>query len=178
MARERTWGPPTLRSPPKPCFCPPAAGFNPTFGPAWVPLYGSLPSRGLRDGLQGLNEGFGQGIWFRGRLLVAVSMEVLEGRAEPEGPQASKGSRLSRLTRKKKKAKQGQAPSGAPAAAAGSSVQGPEIPSAVEVEVEELLPLPEVGAGIGSQGSGVALGCSPPSSSSNTWAVEGVSVVA
>ncbi|XP_040837053.1 fer-1-like protein 4 [Ochotona curzoniae] len=120
-----------------------AAGFNPTFGPAWVPLYGSLPSRGLRDGLQGLNEGFGQGIWFRGRLLVAVSMEVLEGRAEPEGPQASKGSRLSRLTRKKKKAKQGQAPSGAPAAAAGSSVQGPEIPSAVEVEVEELLPLPE-----------------------------------
>uniref|UniRef100_G3U6J9 C2 domain-containing protein n=1 Tax=Loxodonta africana TaxID=9785 RepID=G3U6J9_LOXAF len=77
-----------------------AAGFNPTFGPAWVPLYGSPPSGGLRDSLQNLNEGLGQGIWFRGRLLVAVSMEVLEGRV-------------------------------------------PEIPSAMEVEVEELLPLPE-----------------------------------
>ncbi|XP_069907996.1 fer-1-like protein 4 [Oryctolagus cuniculus] len=124
-----------------------AAGFNPTFGPAWVPLYGSLPSAGLRDGLQSLNEGFGQGIWYRGRLLVAVSMEVFEGRAEPEAPKAPQGSRLSRLTgKKKKKARRGQAPTGAPqsgAAGAGTSADGPEIPSAMEVEVEELLPLPE-----------------------------------
>ncbi|EDL06165.1 mCG125376, isoform CRA_a, partial [Mus musculus] len=77
-----------------------AAGFNPTFGPAWVPLYGSLPSGRLRDDLQSLNEGLGEGIWFRGRLLVAVSMEV-------------------------------------------TSEDAPEIPSAMEVEVEDLLPLPE-----------------------------------
>lgn len=89
-------------------FLSPTAGFNPTFGPAWVPLYGSLPSGGLRDGFQNLNEGLGQGIWFRGRLLVAVSMEVLEGRAEPEPPQAPQGSRLSRLMGKKKKARRGQ----------------------------------------------------------------------
>ncbi|KAM6163837.1 fer-1-like protein 4 [Rhynchocyon petersi] len=108
-----------------------SAGFNPTFGPAWVPLYGSPPSAGLRDSLQNLNEGLGQGIWFRGRLLVAVSMEVFEGRTEQEPPQAPQGSRLSRLTRKKKKAKPSQ-PS-----------DGPEIPSAMDVEVEELLRLPE-----------------------------------
>ncbi|XP_008568705.1 PREDICTED: fer-1-like protein 4 [Galeopterus variegatus] len=121
-----------------------AAGFNPTFGPAWVPLYGSPPSGGLRDGLQSLNEGLGQGIWFRGRLLVAVSMDVLEGRAEPEPPQTPKGSRLSRLTGKKKKGRRGQTPTAAPQHVdTSSSADGPEIPSAMEVEVDELLPLPQ-----------------------------------
>uniref|UniRef100_A0A8C7ERZ6 C2 domain-containing protein n=1 Tax=Neovison vison TaxID=452646 RepID=A0A8C7ERZ6_NEOVI len=121
-----------------------AAGFNPTFGPAWVPLYGSPPSGGLRDGLQSLNEGLGQGIWFRGRLLLAVSMEVSEGRAEPEPPQAPQRPRLSRLMRKKKKARRGQTPTGIPQPLdASSSGDGSEIPSAMEVEVEELLPLPE-----------------------------------
>ncbi|GAB1285851.1 Fer-1-like protein 4 [Apodemus speciosus] len=125
-----------------------AAGFNPTFGPAWVPLYGSLPSGRLRDGLQGLNEGLGEGIWFRGRLLVAVSMEVLEGRAEPQSSQPTQGSRLSRLTGKKKKKKeksrQAQTPAGSvQPASASASEDVPEIPSAMEVAVEELLPLPE-----------------------------------
>ncbi|XP_054398188.1 fer-1-like protein 4 isoform X10 [Pongo abelii] len=122
-----------------------AAGFNPTFGPAWVPLYGSPPGAGLRDGLQGLNEGVGQGIWFRGRLLLAVSMQVLEGRAEPEPPQAQQGSTLSRLTRKKKKkARRDQTPKAVPQHVdASPGAEGPEIPSAMEVEVEELLPLPE-----------------------------------
>ncbi|XP_008838974.1 fer-1-like protein 4 [Nannospalax galili] len=122
-----------------------AAGFNPTFGPVWVPLYGSFPSGGLRDGLQSLNEGLGQGVWFRGRLLVAVSMEVFEGRAEPKSSQAPQGSRLSQLTgKKKKKARQSQTPVGIlQHMDASSSGDGPEIPSAMEVEVEELLPLPE-----------------------------------
>ncbi|XP_048205354.1 fer-1-like protein 4 [Perognathus longimembris pacificus] len=123
-----------------------AAGFNPTFGPAWVPLYGSLPSRGLRDNLQSLNEGLGQGIWFRGRLLVAVSMEVSEGRVEPETPQTPQGSRLSRLTgkkKKKKKAKGGGQTSARVSQPMDTGVDGPEIPSTMEVEVEELLPLPE-----------------------------------
>ncbi|KAM4841899.1 LOW QUALITY PROTEIN: fer-1-like protein 4 [Thomomys bottae] len=126
-----------------------AAGFNPTFGPAWVPLYGSLPSRGLRDHLHALNEGLGQGIWFRGRLLVAVSTEVFEGRAEPEDPQTPQGSRLSRLTGKKKKKKKkakrgGHTPAGVSQPMdTSSSADGPEMPSAMEVEVEELLPLPE-----------------------------------
>ncbi|KAL1786542.1 fer-1 4 [Sigmodon hispidus] len=122
------------------------AGFNPTFGPAWVPLYGSLPSGRLRDGLQSVNEGFGEGIWFRGRLLVAVSMEVLEGRVEPTPPQTTQGSRLSRLTgkKKKKKIKQGQTPAGIlQTVDVSPNGETPEIPSAMEVEVEDLLPLPE-----------------------------------
>ncbi|XP_054430122.1 fer-1-like protein 4 [Pteronotus mesoamericanus] len=121
-----------------------AAGFNPTFGPAWIPLYGSPPNGGLRDGFQSLNEGLGPGAWFRGRLLVAVSMEVLEGRAEPEPLQASQRSRLSKLMGKKKKAKQGQTPTGIQQHLdASANAGGPEIPSSMEVEVEELLPLPE-----------------------------------
>ncbi|KAM5245575.1 LOW QUALITY PROTEIN: fer-1-like protein 4 [Ctenodactylus gundi] len=123
-----------------------AAGFNPTFGPAWVPLYGSLPTGGLRDNLQSLNEGLGQGVWFRGRLLMALSTEVFEGRAEQEPPQTSQGSRLSRLTgKKKKKARRSQPPPGIPQQgdASPSGADGPEMPSAMEVEVEELLPLPE-----------------------------------
>ncbi|KAM7327020.1 hypothetical protein ACRRTK_013387 [Alexandromys fortis] len=122
------------------------AEFKPTFGPAWVPLYGSLPSGRLWDGLQSLNEGTGEGIWFRGRLLVAVSMEVLEGRVEPKSPQTTQGSRLSRLAgkKKKKKTKQDETPA-AVLQPVDASARGdaPEIPSAMEVEVEELLPLPE-----------------------------------
>lgn len=127
----------------------PTAGFNPTFGPAWVPLYGSPPTGGIRDGLQNLNEGLGQGLWFRGRLLVAVSMEVLEGRTEPEPLQAPQGSKLSKLMGKKKKARRGQTPTRIQQHLdASSHAGGPEIPSVMEVEVEELLPLPEVGAGV------------------------------
>lgn len=133
------------------CTCPLTAGFNPTFGPAWVPLYGSLPGGRLRDGLQSFNEGLGEGIWFRGRLLVAVSMEVFEGRVEPKSSKTTQGSGLSQLTgkKKKKKTRQGQTPAGIlQPASASTSEDVPEIPSAMEVEVEELLPLPEVGAGV------------------------------
>uniref|UniRef100_A0ABI7ZQ34 C2 domain-containing protein n=2 Tax=Felis catus TaxID=9685 RepID=A0ABI7ZQ34_FELCA len=71
-------------------------------------------------------------------------MEVSEGRAEPEPPQAPQGPRLSRLMRKKKKARGGQTPTGIPQHLdASPSGDGPEIPGAMEVEVEDLLPLPE-----------------------------------
>ncbi|KAM8774824.1 LOW QUALITY PROTEIN: fer-1-like protein 4 [Rhynchonycteris naso] len=93
---------------------------------------------------QTLNEGLGQGIWFHGHLLVAVSMEVLEGRAEPEPLQAPEGSRLSKLMGKKKKTRRNQTPTGVPRPLnVSSSARGPEVPSAMEVEVEELLPLPQ-----------------------------------
>nr|XP_031289780.1 fer-1-like protein 4 isoform X2 [Camelus dromedarius] len=71
-------------------------------------------------------------------------MEVMEGRAESEPPQPPQGSRLSRLKGKKKKARRGQTPTGIQQHLdASSSADAPEIPSAMEVEVEELLPLPE-----------------------------------
>lgn len=56
---------------------------------------------------------------------------------------------MSRVTgkKKKKKTRQGQTPAGAlQPVDASASADVPEIPSAMEVEAEELLPLPEVGA--------------------------------
>lgn len=78
-------------------------------------------------------------------------MEVFEGRVEPKSSKTTQGSGLSRLTGKKKKknekTKQGQTPAGIlQPASASTSEDVPEIPSAMEVEAEELLPLPEVGA--------------------------------
>uniref|UniRef100_A0A672F388 Fer-1 like family member 4 n=1 Tax=Salarias fasciatus TaxID=181472 RepID=A0A672F388_SALFA len=51
-------------------------GFNPTFGPSWVNLYGSPQNSTLGDVHQALNEGLGQGIFYRGRILLALCMEV------------------------------------------------------------------------------------------------------
>lgn len=62
---------------------------------------------------------------------------------------------MSRLTgKKKKKTKQRQTTAGVPKPVdASASGDAPEIPSAMEVEVEELLPLPEVGLVVVTLGS-------------------------
>ncbi|NWZ19832.1 FR1L4 protein, partial [Asarcornis scutulata] len=51
-------------------------GFNPTFGPAWVNLYGSPQNSALRDIHKDLNEGVGEGIFYRGRILMAITVEI------------------------------------------------------------------------------------------------------
>ncbi|KFU83518.1 Fer-1-like 4, partial [Chaetura pelagica] len=51
-------------------------GFNPTFGPAWVNLYGSPQNSALRDVHRELNEGRGEGISYRGRVLMAIAVEI------------------------------------------------------------------------------------------------------
>ncbi|NXE81361.1 FR1L4 protein, partial [Cochlearius cochlearius] len=51
-------------------------GFNPTFGPAWVNLYGSPQNSTLRDIHKNLNEGMGEGIFYRGRILMAITVEI------------------------------------------------------------------------------------------------------
>ena len=55
------------------CF---SLGFNPTFGPSWINLYGSPQNSTLRDVHRDLNEGLGQGIFYRGRILLSVAVEV------------------------------------------------------------------------------------------------------
>ncbi|NXV04481.1 FR1L4 protein, partial [Cettia cetti] len=50
-------------------------GFNPTFGPAWVNLYGSPQHSALWDIHKDLNEGMGEGIFYRGRILMAITVE-------------------------------------------------------------------------------------------------------
>uniref|UniRef100_A0A669PQM6 Fer-1 like family member 6 n=1 Tax=Phasianus colchicus TaxID=9054 RepID=A0A669PQM6_PHACC len=54
-------------------------GFLPTFGPAWINLYGSARNNSLMDDHQELNEGFGEGASFRGRLFIEIAVEILSG---------------------------------------------------------------------------------------------------
>ncbi|XP_068037761.1 fer-1-like protein 6 isoform X3 [Anomalospiza imberbis] len=64
-------------------------GFLPTFGPAWINLYGSPRNHSLIDDHQELNEGFGEGVSFRGRLFLEIAVEILSG-----GPRESKFSSI------------------------------------------------------------------------------------
>ncbi|NWV17935.1 FR1L4 protein, partial [Origma solitaria] len=58
-------------------------GFNPTFGPAWVNLYGSPQNSALRDIHKDLNEGVGEGIFYRGRVLMAITVEIFSSPSQP-----------------------------------------------------------------------------------------------
>ncbi|XP_034017505.1 otoferlin isoform X1 [Thalassophryne amazonica] len=53
-------------------------GFLPTLGPAWVNMYGSTRQYTLMDEHQDLNEGLGEGVSFRARLLLSVAVEILD----------------------------------------------------------------------------------------------------
>lgn len=61
-------------------FLPPltAAGFLPTLGPAWVNMYGSTRNYTLLDEHQDLNEGLGEGVSFRARLMLGLAVEILD----------------------------------------------------------------------------------------------------
>ncbi|RLV92857.1 hypothetical protein DV515_00013628 [Chloebia gouldiae] len=122
-------------------------GFNPTFGPAWVNLYGSPKNSALRDVHKDLNEGMGEGIFYRGRILMAITVEIF---SSPSAAERKLGYRMRDTLRKmklKKKSKkykektkelsqlQGEGEAG--------SSQEAKQPREVTVEVEELHPLPE-----------------------------------
>ncbi|XP_041421073.1 otoferlin isoform X1 [Xenopus laevis] len=53
-------------------------GFLPTLGPAWVNMYGSTRNYTLMDEHQDLNEGLGEGVSFRSRLLLSLAVEILD----------------------------------------------------------------------------------------------------
>ncbi|XP_068927908.1 otoferlin [Petaurus breviceps papuanus] len=53
-------------------------GFLPTLGPAWVNMYGSTRNYTLLDEHQDLNEGLGEGVSFRARLMLGLAMEILD----------------------------------------------------------------------------------------------------
>ncbi|KAK3542372.1 hypothetical protein QTP86_025854 [Hemibagrus guttatus] len=53
-------------------------GFLPTLGPAWVNMYGSTRQYTLMDEHQDLNEGIGEGVSFRARLLISLAVEILD----------------------------------------------------------------------------------------------------
>uniref|UniRef100_A0A3Q0RNW6 Otoferlin n=1 Tax=Amphilophus citrinellus TaxID=61819 RepID=A0A3Q0RNW6_AMPCI len=53
-------------------------GFLPTMGPAWVNMYGSTRQYTLMDEHQDLNDGLGEGVSFRARLLLSIAVEILD----------------------------------------------------------------------------------------------------
>uniref|UniRef100_A0A674K2Y2 C2 domain-containing protein n=1 Tax=Terrapene triunguis TaxID=2587831 RepID=A0A674K2Y2_9SAUR len=132
-------------------------GFNPTFGPSWVNLYGSPQNSALRDVHKDLNEGLGEGIFYRGRILLAISMEIFSSPSAIDGKRKEvlRGT-LSKLTLKKKKSKKAKEKSKASAKEQSQRQGGDEAgspeeaeqPSEVTVEVEELHPLPENSLGV------------------------------
>ncbi|XP_029936395.1 fer-1-like protein 6 [Myripristis murdjan] len=67
-------------------------GFLPTFGPAWVNLYGSARNFSLVDDTLELNEGIGEGVSYRGRVYLELAVEILSGGSGSE-------SKLSRLVK-------------------------------------------------------------------------------
>ncbi|XP_072259300.1 fer-1-like protein 4 [Pyxicephalus adspersus] len=130
------------------------AGFNPTFGPAWINLYGSPQNYTLRDVHRDLNEGLGEGIFYRGRILVAVSLETFSNNnvQEKKPLQALKNafSKL-KLKKKSKKSKEKEKENAIAAAAEGEEEEGQdsnEQPNAVTVEVDDILPFPEDALGV------------------------------
>ncbi len=52
------------------------SGFIPTFGPAFVHLYGSTRDYSLIDEHSELNDGLGEGVSYRGRLLIALKTDI------------------------------------------------------------------------------------------------------
>ncbi|XP_034548431.1 fer-1-like protein 4 [Notolabrus celidotus] len=126
-------------------------GFNPTFGPCWVNLYGSPQNSTLGDVHQALNQGLGEGIFYRGRILMALSVEVY---SSPSAVITDPGSAalgkmkgaLGKFGLRKKRGSKGdkkEAPSAGSGLADESGDAGVEVPEAVTIEVEEIHPLPE-----------------------------------
>ncbi|XP_031705495.1 fer-1-like protein 4 [Anarrhichthys ocellatus] len=128
-------------------------GFNPTFGPSWLNLYGSPKNSTHGDVHQALNQGLGEGIFYRGRILLALFVEVYSSpdAVTSEISSAALGKMKGapgKLGLKKKKSsimkgKNKEASASASALVDDSGEAGVEVPEAVTVEIEEIHPLPE-----------------------------------
>uniref|UniRef100_A0A3Q3G9W9 Fer-1 like family member 6 n=1 Tax=Labrus bergylta TaxID=56723 RepID=A0A3Q3G9W9_9LABR len=77
-------------------------GFLPTFGPAWINLYGSARNFSIGDDTVELNEGIGEGVSYRGRVYMELTVEILSGGTGSE-------SKLSKLVKSVKDPKAGKA---------------------------------------------------------------------
>ena len=57
----------------------PSAGFLPTLGPTWIFLYGSPREYQMSREQDGLSQGMGEGVAYKGRLLMAVECHPVSG---------------------------------------------------------------------------------------------------
>ncbi|XP_045883099.1 fer-1-like protein 6 isoform X2 [Meles meles] len=111
-------------------------GFLPTFGPAWINLYGSPRNHSLMDDYQELNEGFGEGVSFRGRILVEIAVEILSGGSqESKFSKALKDLKLSSKDKDSKSSK-GSSKDKGDKNDDGKSQQVSDKTNSTEVEVE------------------------------------------
>ncbi|XP_034534955.1 fer-1-like protein 6 [Notolabrus celidotus] len=92
-------------------------GFLPTFGPAWVNIYGSARNFSLGDDTVELNEGIGEGVSYRGRVYMELAVEILSGGTGSE-------SKLSKMVKSVKDPKAGKAGGKDGKAAAGGGAGG------------------------------------------------------
>ncbi|XP_058420883.1 fer-1-like protein 6 [Diceros bicornis minor] len=119
-------------------------GFLPTFGPAWINLYGSPRNHSLMDDYQELNEGFGEGVSFRGRILVEIAVEILSGGAqESKFSKALKGLKLSSKDKDSKSSK-GSSKDKSDKTDDGKPQQASDKTNSTEVEVEPFDVPPEI----------------------------------
>ncbi|XP_078118672.1 fer-1-like protein 6 [Sander vitreus] len=109
-------------------------GFLPTFGPAWINLYGSARNYSIGDDTVELNEGIGEGVSYRGRVYMELTVEILSG--------GSSESKLSRMVKPLKDTKSGKVggkdgktPAGGGAAGAAGGVADDDKGKAVAPEV-------------------------------------------
>ncbi|KAF3856707.1 hypothetical protein F7725_017430 [Dissostichus mawsoni] len=111
-------------------------GFNPTFGPCWVNLYGSPQNSTLGD----VHQGWGDGIFYRGRILLALSVEVYTSPAAIAPDKASaalgkvKGAFGKLGLRKKSKREKNKEVASSSGLVEESGDAGVEVPEAVTVE--------------------------------------------
>ena len=57
----------------------PSAGFLPTFGPTWMFLYGSPREYTINKDQDGLGQGLGEGVCYKGRLLMEIECHPISG---------------------------------------------------------------------------------------------------
>nr|XP_046260385.1 fer-1-like protein 6 isoform X2 [Scatophagus argus] len=110
-------------------------GFLPTFGPAWINLYGSARNFSLGDDTVELNEGIGEGVSYRGRVYMELAVEILSGGMGSE-------SKLIRIVKHAKDTKSGKAggkdgktPAGGGAGGAAGGTADDDKGKAVAAEV-------------------------------------------
>ncbi|XP_059528772.1 fer-1-like protein 6 isoform X2 [Myotis daubentonii] len=119
-------------------------GFLPTFGPAWINLYGSPRNHSLMDDYQEMNEGFGEGVSFRGRILVEIAVEILSGGAqESKFSKALKDLKLSSKDKDSKSSK-GSSKDKGDKTDSGKPQQASDKTNSTEVEVEPFDVPPEI----------------------------------
>ncbi|XP_013363386.1 PREDICTED: fer-1-like protein 6 isoform X2 [Chinchilla lanigera] len=119
-------------------------GFLPTFGPAWINLYGSPRNHSVMDDYQELNEGFGEGVSFRGRILVEIAVEILSGGAQES--KFSKALKDLKLISKDKdsRSSKGSSKDKADKADDGKPQQASDKSNSTDVEVEPFDVPPEI----------------------------------